>query len=719
MGFLDELVQANRLAKAERDRRKALKAWARSRQMAAAARPRVSGDGETAVGADHATTALERAAGNGQRRTPAPDSFTAEAAAELAKRPSPRSAAALSPGGASFAVLIGLLILWPFLLPAFDQARFLQVQEIIWFAIVVAGLNIVAGYAGQLSLGQKIFWLIGGYTVAVLTTQVGGFLGDPWIAMVVAVLISTGAGAVLGLPALRVKGAYLAIVTLAFVPIFFRIFAADTFKGVFNGLQGIADVATPVGNPARPPVRVINFPFTSRAMTDIDFYLFTVTIFALLMFFARNIVKSRWGRAMTAIRESEVAAKSSGVRVYRVKVAAFMISAAYASLGGILATYNLAFVSPQQSPFVHIRDSFTFVVMMIVGGTGTLAGPIAGAVSIQIIRQLTSGLLKFQTIILSVLAIFTVITAPTGQVGVIKDSIERRRAKKRGGRMEEIEVPPLPELLVRPRPRPEVERAGDVVLETKGMSKIFGGLRANDTVSIAVAKGSVHSLIGPNGSGKTTFINVVTGLYAPEEGEVWFSGERIDGKPAFVTVERGMGRTFQNLQLWRRMTVLENVMVGLHVRAKGGFIDNMVRTPRARREEAEIRARALGLLQFVGLDRYANILAGQLPYGPQRYLEIARALALDPILLILDEPAAGLNPAEVHDLMGLIQRIKVTGITVFLIEHHMDLVMGVSDQISVLDYGKKISEGTPEVVQADERVIEAYLGAEFAEAMAH
>ncbi|MHB8513033.1 MAG: branched-chain amino acid ABC transporter ATP-binding protein/permease [Actinomycetota bacterium] len=634
----------------------------------------------------------------------------------------PRSRFAMlrTPASIGFMILLALLLAWPYakFLPGFNPATLLEIQQALWAAIIVTGLNIVAGFTGQLSIGQKIFVLVGGYEVGVITTRyASSWFGNPWLAMIYAVLIGLCVGALLGLPALRVKGAYLSIVTLAFVPIFFTVFSSDYFKGIFHGLQGISDIPTPIGSLAHPPKEILFYPFTHTGLTDIDFYIFNVLLFGLLIFLARNIVRSRWGRAMMAVRESEVAAKSSGVRVYNVKVAAFMISAAYASLAGYLTTINTSYISPEAPFQTHIRDSFIYVVMLIVGGAGTFAGPIVGAAFVTILSGILRniGMLRnWQTTILAILAIIGVVLAPNGTVGMINLRIRnskravRERAKRKA-------PPPMTPELVAPRPR-ILNLDSELILETKNMSKIFGGLRANDSVSIQVKRRSVHSLIGPNGSGKTTFINVITGVYTPEEGEVFFNGDRIDGKPAFVTVEKGMGRTFQNLQLWRRMTVLENVMVGLHVRQRSGWVANIVRTPRARREEAQMHARAMGLLEFVGLAREASFPAAQLSYGPQRYLEIARALALDPALLILDEPAAGLNPAEVADLMRLIRKIKDTGITVFLIEHHMDLVMGVSDQISCFDYGRKIAEGTPVEIQANEAVIEAYLGSEMAEA---
>jgi branched-chain amino acid transport system permease protein len=351
---------------------------------------------------------------------------------------------------------------------------------------------------------------------------------------------------------------------------------------------------------------------------------------------------------------------------------------------------------------------------------GTLAGPVLGAFAFSFgfaITWVQNTFRDYQGLLYGTLGLLAVATAPEGTVGNLRrlaHAYQLRRAK-RGAQLRTAPAPDVAPELQRPAVRERDAAEGNgVVLQVSGLTKRFGGVAALSEVDLVVERGTVHALIGPNGSGKTTFINVVTGLYKPTAGRIELDGHSLEGLSPAARSRRGVARTFQNLQLWRRMSVLENVMVGAHARERAGLVQSLLRTPKARRVERHLQERAWGLLHFVGLAERGRDLAGTLAFADMRRLEIARALASDPEILLLDEPAAGMQVSEIHDLADLIRQVRDAGVTVLLIEHHMDLVMGLSDRVSVLDYGQKIAEGSPSEVRQDARVVAAYLGEESA-----
>ncbi len=537
------------------------------------------------------------------------------------------------------------------------------------FSIAVFGLSVVLGLCGQINLAQAAFFGLGAYVVGLGTAD---YQINFWICLVGGAVLALGAGALLGMTTLKLGGHYLAMVTISFQQIVTLVMINAIW--LTRGPDGISKI----GRPAL---------FQSQQ----SFLAFCVAALAVIGYIVWRLPDTRMGRAMRAVRDNELAAGVAGIDIFRTKVAAFALCALLGGIGGGLFAGGFSYVSPDQFSFA---ESIVFLTMALLGGVASPIGAAIGTGLLILIPEWLRFLKSVPGLYLAIYGLFVILIVrfmPDGIWGFVQELITKWRAKA------------LPQIASPALQLVPAKTGGDMVLEVTGLSKHFGGLKAVDRVDLAVKRGSVHALIGPNGSGKTTTLNMLSGLYKTTAGKIALDGTDVTDMPAHERTAAGLGRTFQNIRLFRSMTALENVVIGAErpgntLIGEGG--------------QDALTQRAMSALTFVGLGGRANELVSSFSYGHQRLIEIARALAGNPTLLLLDEPAAGLNSSEKVELHDLLKRIAAQGLTILIIDHDMTLVREAAQHITVLNFGKRIADGESLAVLQHPDVISAYLGTE-------
>ncbi len=549
------------------------------------------------------------------------------------------------------------------------------------YSFVALGLVLLTGIAGMVSFGQASFMGIAAYATAWASALMGF---SPWLGLVLAVVVTCAVAAIVGLATLRLQGHFLSLSTIAWGLALYFTFGNIAGLGAYNGISSI------------PPVSIGAVPLVGSGQM---FYLIWLALLASLVA-ARNLLDSRAGRAMRALRGGNALVESLGINALQVRLATFVIAALLAALSGWLYAHMSRFVSP--TPF-DVTMSIVFLMMALVGGQGYLLGAVVGAALITLLKNWIQDLLpliapstsgQLEIVVFSALFIVFLQRARDGIVPYVAQWLPETRRER----------PPEAEPLPR-RAQPDKGRA---LMTVEAATRRFGGLIAVNEVGFEVRAREILALIGPNGAGKTTMFNLITGALRASGGRIVFADKDITRASACSIARAGIARTFQHVKLRPKMSLIDNVLLGAYSRTRSGFFAGAARLDRG--EEKRARSEAMRQLDRVGLGSRPYDLAGNLPLGNQRLLEIARALAADPVLLVLDEPAAGLRRQEKLKLAELLRTLRAEGLTILLVEHDMDFVMGLVDRIVVMEFGCKLCEGTPEAVRADARVQEAYLG---------